>query len=509
MKNKTLRAPRVVIVGAGMTGLLLFIKLREAGIQDVIILEKKDRLGGTWRDNTYPGVACDVPAHMYTYSFEPNPEWSKRFAEGSEIYAYFEKVGRKYGVIDHINFNEEVTEAKYQKGKWKIRTSQNRTLESDFLISATGILRKVNKPHINGLEAFKGDVFHTAEWRHDVDLKNKRVGVIGTGSSATQVTTTLANQGVNLHVFQRTPQWIMSFPNKEVSEKEKEACRENILLPVFYHKFQSFLIEQMGSKAVIGNKVQHTLLSMVCKFNLRKNIKDKALREKLTPDYQVGCKRLILSDGYYNAMQLKNVSLVTDGIDQLNEAGIVTKDGRQHNLDVIVMATGFDPFAYMRPMNLIGKNGIHINESWQKKIQAYRSLNLPDFPNFFLMLGPNSPIGNFSVIAISEAQTAYVVKVIQSWQQRQFDEIAAKPAAVERFNNYVRAGMGKTVWVTGCNSWYLDGDGDPAMWPYTWKQWLKEMAKPDLNDFNTVLFNDDVKSSQKSKAEILSEPQLS
>lgn len=487
-KQEDFRSPRVVIIGAGMTGLLMFIKLREAGITDITLFERKSRLGGTWRDNTYPGVACDVPAHMYTYSFEPNPEWRKRFADGSEIQNYFERVACKYGVIEHIQFNEAVTEAMYEAGHWRIGTSQGRTVQADFLVSATGILRVPKRPDIKGIDGFQGAMFHTAEWDHSVDLTGKRIGVIGTGSSATQVITTLGRQGHDLTVFQRTPQWILSYPNRDYSEQERERCRRNRLRPVITGKIQSFLIEQIGSKAVIGNPVQHAMVSMACKWNLRMNVKDANLRARLTPDYKVGCKRLILSDGYYDAIQRPNVRLITDGIQRITEQGVQTANGEQHALDVIVLASGFDPFAYFRPANIVGKQGVRIAEAWQDKVQAYRSLHLPDFPNFFLMLGPNSPIGNFSVIAISEVQTDYVLQLIRLWQRRRFDEVSAKREAMMSFNRHIKSGMGKTVWVSGCNSWYMDQDGDPAMWPYSWKQWVKEMATPDLNDFHLVSY---------------------
>lgn len=488
MQTENLRSPRVVIMGAGMTGLLLFIKLREAGITDITVFEKKDRVGGTWRDNTYPGVACDVPAHMYTYSFEPNPEWRKRFADGREIQAYFERVACKYGVIEHIQFNEEVVEAVYQTGCWRVATSQGRVVEADFLISATGILRVPKRPQIEGIDDFRGALFHSAEWNHQVGLDGKRIGIIGTGSSATQIVTTLGRQGHDLRVFQRTPQWILSYPNREYSEDERESCRRNRLRPIITGKIQSFLIEQIGSKAVIGNPVQHAMVAMACKWNLRMNVKDAQLRARLRPDYKVGCKRLILSDGYYDVIQRPNVKLITEGIQCITQDGIRTADGELHTLDVIVLASGFDPFAYFRPTNIVGKQGVRIDDAWRDKVQAYRSLHLPDFPNFFLMLGPNSPIGNFSVIAISEVQTDYILQLIQYWRQRRFDAIAAKREAMVSFNRHIKSGMGKTVWVSGCNSWYLDQDGDPAMWPYSWKQWVAEMARPELDDFHLEVY---------------------
>ncbi len=482
------RSPSVVVIGAGMTGILLAIKLREAGITDLTLLEKADRLGGTWRENTYPGVACDIPAHMYTYSFEPNPEWSHRFAHGDEIQAYFERVGRKYGVTDQIHFNEAVTSCVYDRGKWTVKTSQGRLVVADFVINSTGILHHPAKPDIKGLDTFSGAVFHTAQWNHQVDLRGKRVGIIGTGSTAAQVIPEVAKVAGTLSVFQRTPQWILPLGNKDVSEQEKEKLRKNPIKLLRLRKFYMWGISQLLTKAVTGHPVQKLLFSLICKLNLRFSVRDRALRKKLTPQYKVGCKRIIVNTTFYPAIQRDNVDLVTEGIEAINPTGIQTRDGVQHDLDVLILSTGFNPVAYMRPMELIGRDGLHIDEAWQKKIRTYRSLCMPGFPNNFLMLGPNSPIGNYSVIAMSEVQCNYILKIIDRWRQREFDAIEVTEAATQRFADTIKAGMRKTVWVGGCQSWYLDGDGDPILWPFTWDRWEREMATPAMADFNTQTF---------------------
>jgi cation diffusion facilitator CzcD-associated flavoprotein CzcO len=489
MATKSLRQPSVVIIGAGMTGILLAIKLREAGITDLTILEKADRLGGTWRENTYPGVACDIPAHMYTYSFEPNPEWSHRFAHGDEIQAYFERVGRKYGVSNSISFAEPVTSCIYESGKWTVTTAKDRTIVADFVINCTGILHHPAKPNIEGLSEFRGAMFHTAEWNHDVDLDGKKVGIIGTGSTAAQVIPEVAEVADRLTVFQRTPQWILPLGNRTVTEEEKERLRKN---PIKLHRLRKFYmwgISQLLTKAVTGHKVQNFFFSSLCKLNLRFSVSDPSLRAKLRPDYKVGCKRVVVNTTFYPAVQRENVDLVTDGIEQITETGIRTKDGKLHELDVLILATGFDPVAYMRPMQLIGNKGLSIDEAWSEKVRTYRSLCMPGFPNNFLMLGPNSPIGNYSVIEMSEVQCTYLLKLIARWQRREFDAIEVKTSAVERFAAYIRAGMKNTVWLGGCQSWYLDGDGDPILWPYTWEQWVEEMSEPEIGNFSLTSFD--------------------
>ena len=484
MENNARKNPSVAVIGAGMTGILMAIKLREAGITDITILEKADKVGGTWRENTYPGVACDVPAHMYTYSFKGNPEWEHRFAHGSEIQQYMEGVSAEYGVTDMVRFNESLDECHYREGKWHLTTSKGNQMVVDFVVAATGILHHPAYPDIQGLDSFKGDMFHTARWDHDVSLEGKRVGIIGTGSTATQIISELSKTAGKLTVFQRTPQWIFSVPDKDYTEADKAPLRGNQSLMTKLSRRYAFMMRHTFTAAVTGSKMAHALISWLTKRNLRKSIRDPELRAKLTPDYKVGCKRLVISSKFYEAIQRKNVHLETTAIERISEKGVITADGNEHELDVLILATGFHPFNFMRPMNLTGRDELPIDTAWAKKVQAYRSLCIPGFPNFFLMLGPNTPIGNYSVIAMSEVQAKYVLKLIDHWRRGNLQTVEATEEAKVRYNDYLKAGMGKTVWVGGCQSWYLDPDGDPAMWPYSWDQWVKELEEPDLDDFH-------------------------
>lgn len=497
----TLRQPSVVIIGAGMTGILMAIRCKQAGIKDVIVLEKTHKVGGTWRENTYPGVACDVPAHMYTYSFEPNPNWSNFFAKGPEIQKYFEHVADKYEVNPLIQFHEAVTDARYKEGKWTVQTKhqldqEKRTYTADFVICATGILHHPAYPDIKGLDTFNGEMFHTARWNHDIKIgPNTKVGVIGTGSTAAQAIPEVINTGADVSVFQRTPQWVLPIADFSFSESMKKLMNKWPWLPKLHRKFAIFIMEHVFTKAVTGHFLQKKLLEVLCKLNLRLSIKDSALRKRLRPNYQVGCKRVIVNTSFYKGIQKDNAHLITEGIDHIYEEGVVTKDGKLHKLDVLILSTGFNPFNFMRPMNLIGRESLHIEDAWSDKIKAYRSMMLPNYPNFFLMLGPNTPIGNFSVIAMSEIQGNYVMKMIEKWQQQEFDEVEAKPDAVDEFNAYVKAGLKNTTWVGGCQSWYLDKDGDPILWPYTWQRWVDEMAEPQLEHMITKTFESNDKTA--------------
>ena len=477
------RNPSVAVIGAGMTGILMAIKLREAGIEDITILEKAPKLGGTWRENTYPGVACDVPAHMYTYSFAGNAEWSNRYAHGDEIQTYFEDVASSSGISDQVRYNEALTRSHYRDGKWQLATSKGNELEVDFVVCATGILHHPAYPDIDGLQDFKGSCFHTARWDHSVDLAGKRVGIIGTGSTATQVISEIAGEVGQLTVFQRTPQWIFPLPDRPYDERDKARLRGKPWRQKLLHGWYSWVMRNLFSEAVIGSPVQRSLMDWIVKRNLKKRVPDPALRAKHTPDYAVGCKRLIFSASFFDAIQRDNVVLETNGIERISEAGVLTADGVEHELDVLVLATGFHPFNFMRPMELTGRDGLSIDTAWEHKVQAYRSVCLPGFPNFFLMLGPNTPIGNYSVIAMSEVQSAYVLKLIDHWRRGELDTVEATEQARETYNAYLKQGMSKTVWVGGCQSWYMDADGDLAMWPYSWKQWVSEMSEPKLEDF--------------------------
>jgi cation diffusion facilitator CzcD-associated flavoprotein CzcO len=480
---ENLRNPSVVVIGAGMTGILMAINLQRAGISDVTILEKAPSLGGTWRDNTYPGVACDVPSHMYSYSFAPNPEWERRFAAGQDIRQYFDDVAQRFGIAEKVRYNEAVTRCHYQHGRWSIETSQGAVMTADFVICATGILHHPAYPDIPGLEDFAGTCFHTARWDHAKSLAGQRVGIIGTGSTACQIIPELQKKVAHLTVFQRTPQWVAPQPNPPYRDKTRQRLRSDKRFLQRMRRRYFLFFQQVFSKAVIGKPLPHLLMSLAAKGNLHLQVRNRQLRRQLTPHYKVGCKRLIFSSRFYPAIQQPNVQLQTSGIERIERDGVRSKDGQLHKLDVLVLSTGFQPFNFMRPMDLRGRNGLSIDQAWQHKVQAYRSLCLPEFPNFFLMLGPNTPIGNYSVIEMSEVQGRYVMQLIDAWRKRQLATVEATHTAKKRFNDYIRAGMSKTVWVGGCNSWYLDADGDPALWPYTWQQWEREMAAPEFADF--------------------------
>ena len=428
-KGEDERALRVAVIGAGMSGILAAIKLREVGITDLTIYEKADRLGGTWRDNTYPGLSCDVPSHLYSYSFEPNPEWSHRFSPGAEIQAYFEKVAAKYDVEALIAYNAEVTHAAFDDGKWRLEIKDGRTDVVDIVLTATGVLHHPVYPDIDGLDSFAGVSFHSARWDHDVPLAGKRVGIIGTGSTGIQILPAIVDEVSNVSLFQRTAQWIFPLPNPEHTEEEKAAFRASPELMRATYLDLAERFQNTISRAVVGDEVQMQRIAAACRANLEENVRDPDLRRKLTPDYQVACKRLIMSDQFYPAIQKLNAHLVTEAIDRIEPEGVRTVDGRLHEFDVLVLATGFDGHRFMRPIQIVGRDGRTLEDAWADANEAYRSVAVPGFPNFFMMVGPNSPIGNFSLIMISEMQLAYIMQLVDLIRTGRYREVAPTAAA--------------------------------------------------------------------------------
>jgi len=475
--------PRIVVIGAGMSGILTAIKLLEAGIENIRVYEKAEKVGGTWRENTYPGLSCDVPSHVYSYSFELNPRWSRLFSPGAEIQAYFEDIAEKYELDPYISFNTEIIETVFHNGQWHIKSQDGHIDTADFIICATGVLHHPAYPDIEGVDEFAGPCFHTACWDHSVDLADKRVGIIGTGSTAIQIVPAIVDVVTEISLFQRTAQWIFPLANPYYTEEEIEGFEKNTQIIQHIHNSMSEALHNTFARAVIGDEVQMNAIDTACRANLTENVKDPELRQKLTPDYIAACKRLIMSNDFYPAIQKPNANLVTEGIERIEADGVRTKDGTLHALDILVLATGFHGHQFMRPMNVIGKNGVNLGEEWADVAQAYRSVAVPGFPNFFTLVGPNSPIGNFSLIEISELQLGYIMQLIAGFRAGQFSTIAPRKDVTDKFNADILEAMKGTVWVSGCKSWYLDKNGNPAMWPWPFERFTEDMSKPKLDEF--------------------------
>ncbi len=461
-----LRKPRVVIAGAGMSGMFMGIQLKRAGIEDFTIYEKAVEVGGTWRENTYPGLSCDVPAHYYSYPFELNPDWTQLFAKGPEIQKYMRHVADKYHLREHIEFGQELANGEHDGKHWQLKTSEGKTDQADVLVTACGVLHHPSYPKIPGLDDFAGTAFHSSRWPDELALKDKRIGLIGTGSTGVQIITELGAQGHDLSVFQRTPQWVFPLPNRKYHAVERWLLRHVPFLNKAVHRIHEFAFEQFFAKAVVHEGGPRKLITRLCEWNLNR-VKDPELKRKLTPPDQPMCKRMVISGGFYNSVQKGNVQVVDTAIDKIVPEGVVTSDGKLHELDVLVLATGFKAHDFMRPMELRTGDGKTLSALWGERVKAYRSVALPGFLNLFMLQGPKSPVGNFSLISIAQTQTDYIMDCIRLWQKGEFDAMAPLTSVTDRLDDELANSMDGTVWVTGCNSWYLDENGVPDTWPST------------------------------------------
>jgi cation diffusion facilitator CzcD-associated flavoprotein CzcO len=482
--NGERRSPSVAVVGAGLTGICAAIKLREAGIRDLTIYEKAPSVGGSWFYNRYPGLQCDVPSRVYSYTFAPNPDWSALNAPRDELWRYLEWVVDEFALRERIRFGSEVVSAEFEGAQWRIRTSTGETRTVDFLITATGILHHPRHPAIAGLETFAGDVFHSAEWDDSVPLSGRRVAVVGTGSTGVQLVGALAGVAGELRHFVRTPQWIFPLPNRRYSRLTRFALRRWPVLNQVAYKSMRLAFASVFDRAMIHKGWQRNLVHSLCRWHLRLAVRDAELRSRLTPAYEPMCKRLVMSMAYYPAIKREHVDVVTEPIDHIEPGGIVTADGSLHELDALILATGFHSQAYMRPMALVGEDGITLDQLWSGDPYAYDTVALPHFPNFFMLCGPHYPSANQSWFEGAEIQADYVAKWVRLYMDGVYDLAAPTEAATQRFRDQVReAYPGEAAWATGCASWYMGREGIPMIWPWRQNRYRQMLSEPRVEDF--------------------------
>ena len=472
-----------MVIGAGIAGILTTIRLRERGLTDVTVLEKADSLGGTWRDNVYPGVACDVPAHFYSFSFAPNPGWTHRFATGAQLWEYFAGVADEYGVTPHVRFGVEATDATWYGDHWTVTTDSGDRLDAEIVISCTGRLHHPKQPDIPGIADFSGTVVHSARWDPSIDLDGARLGVIGTGSSATQITAATASRVAHLDLFQRTAQWIFPMENAPIPWWRRLLLR----IPAYGRHYYRRLEEEINEigRAATGDPRAAQERKQTC-LDALNSVRDPELRAKLTPAYEVGCKRLVISGTFYDEVQRDTVEVVTADIERVEPQGVRTADGELHPLDVLVLATGFHADAYVRPMTVTGEDGIGLDEVWADVPMNYKSVALPHMPNFFLVNGPFSPGGSASVLSIIETHVAYVMQLVDRAVAAGV-ALEPDPARSAELLAAIREKASNTVWGTGgCTSWYLDRNGVPLVNPILLDDLRADMARPDFADFHEV-----------------------
>ena len=463
----------VAIIGSGFGGIGMAARLRRAGITDVVLLERAADLGGTWRDNSYPGAACDVPSHLYCFSFAPNPGWTRSFSPQPEIWEYLRRVAADEGVTGQIRFGAEVTAARWDPAVhvWRIETTSG-ALTARFLVTATGPLSDPLIPGIPGLGTFAGVVFHSATWDHDYDLTGRNVAVIGTGASAIQVVPRIQPLVSRLTVFQRTPPWILPRRDREISRIEHWLFRQ---APVTQRIARAgvYLGREAYALGFVKNPGIMRKAEVLALRQLHRQVGDADLRARLTPSYLMGCKRILISSDYYPALTQPNVSLVTDGIIEIREKSVVTGDGTVYDADTLIFGTGFHVSDFPMAQRIFGADGVSLAHRWSAKPAqtAFRGTTTAGFPNLFVLTGPNTGLGHTSQVFMIEAQIRYVASALRHARRHGIERIEVRPASQAAYDREVQRKMRPTVWMTGgCKSWYLDADGrNVSLWPdFTW-----------------------------------------
>ncbi|WP_433336887.1 flavin-containing monooxygenase [Spirillospora sp. CA-294931] len=476
-------AHSVVIIGGGFGGIGMAIRLKQAGIDDIVVLEKAGSLGGTWRDNTYPGAACDVPSHLYSFSFERGTGWTRRFPPQAEILDYLWHCAREHGVLPHLRFGTEVTEARFDEeaALWRIGTTDG-DLESRVLISACGQLNRPRLPRLDGRDAFAGPWFHSARWDHDVDLTGKRVAVIGTGASAVQIIPELAGRAESLVVFQRSAPYVISKPDRPYRRWEKALLTA---VPAAQRLSRGLTYARYEARAL--GFVKYPRLMNLLERRFRRNLRripDPALREAVTPRYPMGCKRILISDDYYPALARPDVRLVTEPVTGVERSGVRTAGGT-HEADVIVYATGFQTTDFLAPMKITGRGGRELNEAWRDGAEAHLGITVSGFPNLFLLYGPYTNLGHNSIIYMLESQFRYVLGCVRALRERDLDWMDVRPDVQDAFGREMRERLRTTVWSAGCDSWYMNADGKVVNnWPGFTFAYRRATRRPDPRDFD-------------------------
>ncbi|MCY0945882.1 flavin-containing monooxygenase [Streptomyces antarcticus] len=489
---------RVAVIGTGFGGLGAAVRLRREGITDFVVLERAGSVGGTWRDNSYPGCACDVPSHLYSFSFAPNPDWPRTFSGQPAIREYLEHVADTFGLRRHIRLDSEVRMMRWDAEElhWEIETDTGE-LTADVVVSATGPLSDPKMPEIPGLAEFPGKVFHSARWDHDYDLAGKRVAMIGTGASAIQIVPAIAPDVERLTLFQRTPPWVMPRTDRAISTAERWLHRQ---LPFTRAARRGLLwgIRELQVSAFTKRPNQLGLVEALAKANMARSIKDPALRARLTPSYRIGCKRILLSSEYYPALARPNVDLVASGLKEIRGSVLVAADGTETEVDAIVFGTGFHVTDMPIADRVVGAEGKTLADEWKDGMRSLRGATAAGFPNWMTIIGPNTGLGNSSMILMIESQLNYMADYLRQLALLDGSSLggkvalAARPSAVNTWNRHVQARMERTVWNTGgCTSWYLDAQGrNTTVWPGTTGEFRKETRTVDLAEYEVIRAQD-------------------
>lgn len=477
----------VIIIGAGMSGICMGVKLQARGINEFLIVEKSPDVGGTWYDNNYPGACCDVASVLYSYSFEPNPDWSRTFSPHDEIQAYFSHCVDKYGLRDRVRLNTAITSARYDEatGIWTVELDSGEQLHSRCVVSGLGQLNRPSIPAFAGVESFAGEVFHSAQWRHDIDLTGKRVAVIGNAASALQFIPPVAEQAEQLTVYQRSANYVLKRNDREYSVADKRRFRRYPLLQKL-HRLKIYLwAEALFFPLMRAKSWLRSVTEKGAARYLAEQITDPVLRRKLTPDYPAGCKRILISDDYFQAFNRSNVELVTSPITSISDQGVVTEDDIDRNVDIIIYGTGFKATEFLSGIEIYGCGGASLKEAWAEGAEAYFGVCVAGFPNFYTLYGPNTNLGSNSIIFMVERQANYIVRCIDKILSHKLAGLDVNKAVMRAYNDRLQGELAKTVWVASCNNWYKNDAGKVVNnWPHSTLAYWWHMRSPDFTDFD-------------------------
>jgi cation diffusion facilitator CzcD-associated flavoprotein CzcO/acetyl esterase/lipase len=478
------RSPTVAIIGAGFGGIGLGITLKRAGIESFMVFEKAEGIGGVWRDNTYPGATCDVPSHLYSFSFEPNPDWSRRYSPQPEILEYLERCVAKYGIGPKLRLGTGVSRAEFDEdaGRWRIETDGGETVEADVLVSACGQLSRPATTRIKGAEDFRGPIFHTARWDHGVELDGQRVAVIGTGASTIQVVPAIAERVGQLDVYQRSAPYVI--PKKDRAYRAWEQRLFRWFPPARqFQRFTQWLLFEVFISAFNQFRVVGRVGVRMFERNLDEQVSDPELKRVLTPDHVLGCKRVLISPDYYSTLERPDVQLVTQGVRELTKGGVVAEDGTERPADVIVLSTGFESTRFLAPMEIRGRGGLDLNEVWREGANAYLGITVAGFPNLFVMYGPNTNLGSGSIIFQLESQMAYIADAVDRLR-RTGGWLSVRPEVQRAFDSEMQSRLSTSVWQTGCNNWYVDEHGrNTNNWPGFTLEYRRRTRRLDPSDY--------------------------
>ena len=488
-KTRSPAAPLdAIIIGSGFGGIGMAIQLDRAGISNFLLLEKAADIGGTWRDNHYPGSGCDVPSHLYSYSFEPRTNWPHKYARQDEIHAYIRHCADKYHLRQRIRLNCDVRDARFDadSGCWQVTTAGGETLVARNLIAATGQLNRPLMPNIEGLGSFAGPAFHSAEWQHDVDLKGKRVAVIGTGASAIQFVPQIVPEVAQLDLYQRNAAWVLPKDDCEYSDSRRRWLSR---LPLLHRldRLWQYLTHEVRALAFVHFPALVKSSERAAKRHLDRQVSDLAKRAALTPDYPMGCKRILISNNYYPALDQKHVNIVSDGIEKIVPEGVVTNDGTLHPADVLIYGTGFAATEFLAPIRISGLDGKDLNDAWRDGAEAYKGISVSGFPNLYVLYGPNTNLGHNSIIYMLESQFRYVVACVKAVRDRGLRYLDLQPEVQVRYHRQLQEDARGTVWARGCQSWYLTADGKQTVnWPGFTFTYRYMTRKPTWSDYVQV-----------------------